>query len=137
MDLSRGTRPFGEEEWKVLSTARAFLAVTVEAFGLAVAEAVSIGVPTIVTPFPLGRFLANEGAVTAEVPAAAEAIAEAVEFCAGLGFRHQDRPPGGNARALLLGESDRGLMAPPGPGPRAAAHLKTYLLSAVPTPHPQ
>ena len=63
---------------EVLSTARAFIYPSRwEAFGLAVAEAVSIGVPTIVTPFPLGRFLANEGAVV-EVPAAAEAIAEAV-----------------------------------------------------------
>ena len=62
---------FGEEKWKILSTARAFVYPSRwEAFGLAVAEAVSIGVPTIVTPFPLGRFLAHEGAVV-EVPAAA------------------------------------------------------------------
>jgi glycosyltransferase involved in cell wall biosynthesis len=76
----------GDEKWKVLSTARAFVYPSRwEAFGLAAAEAVSIGVPTIVTPFPLGRFLASQGAAF-EVVARPGAIADAVSSVPAAGF---------------------------------------------------
>jgi glycosyltransferase involved in cell wall biosynthesis len=42
-----------------------------EAFGNSVAEAVSLGVPTLVTPYPLGRSLASRGAAFLSEPAPA------------------------------------------------------------------
>ena len=55
----------GPDKWKALSATKGFVYPSRwEAFGLAVAEAASIGVPSVVTSFPLGRFLAQQGAAT-------------------------------------------------------------------------
>ena len=58
----------GDEKWELLSRAAGFVYPSRwEAFGNSVAEAVSIGVPTLVTPYPLGRYLESRGgAVLAE-----------------------------------------------------------------------
>jgi glycosyltransferase involved in cell wall biosynthesis len=66
----------GDAKWELLSRARAFAYPSRwEAFGNAVAEAGAAGVPTLVTPYPLGRYLAERGAaIVAE--ATPEALAE-------------------------------------------------------------
>jgi glycosyltransferase involved in cell wall biosynthesis len=46
-----------------------------EGFGNSVAEAVSIGVPTLVTPYPLGRHLASLGGAIIAEPTA-DALAD-------------------------------------------------------------
>ena len=59
----------GDAKWEALAGARGFVYPSRwEAFGVAVAEAVSIGVPTLVTPFPLGRFLASRGGAILSLP---------------------------------------------------------------------
>jgi glycosyltransferase involved in cell wall biosynthesis len=59
----------GDAKWAALARARGFMYPSRwEAFGVAVAEAVSIGVPTLVTPFPLGRFLAARGGAISRAP---------------------------------------------------------------------
>ena len=55
---------YGDEKWKLLSQSRGFLYPSRwEGSPFSVVEAVSIGTPTLVTPFELGRFLASHGAV--------------------------------------------------------------------------
>jgi glycosyltransferase involved in cell wall biosynthesis len=56
-------------KWEALAGARGFVYPSRwEAFGVAVAEAASIGIPTLVTPFPLGRFLASRGGAILRPP---------------------------------------------------------------------
>ncbi len=53
----------GDRKWQTLATARGFIYPSRwEAFGLSVLEALSVGVPTLVTAFPLGRFASERGA---------------------------------------------------------------------------
>ena len=54
----------GDAKWAALAAAKGFVYPSRwEAFGLALAEAVSIGTPSLATPFPLARFLASRGVV--------------------------------------------------------------------------
>lgn len=64
LDLSAsvtvGEPVYGDEKWRLLSQASAFTYPSRwEGFGNAAAEAVAIGLPTLVTPYPFGRWLAN------------------------------------------------------------------------------
>jgi glycosyltransferase involved in cell wall biosynthesis len=67
-----GDAVYGDAKWELLSHAAGFVYPSRwEGFGNSVAEAVSIGVPTVVTPYPLGRHLASRnGAIIAEPTAA-------------------------------------------------------------------
>ena len=71
---------YGKEKWDVLSHARAFVYPSRwEGFGIALAEAASIGCPALVTPYPFGRFLAErDGAFLApsDAPGLAAGILE-------------------------------------------------------------
>ena len=61
---------YGDEKWELMAGARGFLYPSRwDASPIAVVEAASIGVPTLVTPFPVGAFLASRGAA---IEAAAE-----------------------------------------------------------------
>jgi glycosyltransferase involved in cell wall biosynthesis len=61
--VSIGGPVYGEEKWRLLEQAAGFVYPSRwEAFGLAPAEAVALGVPTLMSPVPLGRFLAARGA---------------------------------------------------------------------------
>lgn len=68
-----GDAVYGDEKWDLLRAARAFVYPSRwEGFGNSTAEAAALGVPTLVTPYPLGKHLArNGGAVLsdADVPA--------------------------------------------------------------------
>jgi glycosyltransferase involved in cell wall biosynthesis len=58
-----GDAVYGERKWDLIERAAAFVYPSRwEAFGNSTAEAVAAGVPTLVTPYPLGRFLARRGA---------------------------------------------------------------------------
>lgn len=53
----------GAEKWRHLQCARGFVYPSRwEGFGISVAEAASVGVPPLVTPYPFGRYLATRGA---------------------------------------------------------------------------
>jgi glycosyltransferase involved in cell wall biosynthesis len=58
----------GDAKWRTLAAALGFVYPSRwEGFGNSVAEATAIGLPTLTTPYPLGRFLAaREGALTTE-----------------------------------------------------------------------
>ena len=54
---------YGDAKWEALSNARGFVYPSRwEGFGISLAEAVSIGCPALVTPYPFGRFLAEREA---------------------------------------------------------------------------
>jgi glycosyltransferase involved in cell wall biosynthesis len=54
---------YGREKLELMARAGAFVYPSRwEGFGNSVAEAAAVGVPTLVTPYPLGRFLASRGA---------------------------------------------------------------------------
>jgi glycosyltransferase involved in cell wall biosynthesis len=58
-----GDAIYGDEKWTTLSRAAGFVYPSRwEGFGNSVAEAASIGVPTVCTPYYLGRFLATRDA---------------------------------------------------------------------------
>lgn len=60
--VSVGDAVYREEKWDLLHRARAFVYPSRwEAFGNSVAEAISIGVPSLVTPYPFGSYLATRG----------------------------------------------------------------------------
>jgi glycosyltransferase involved in cell wall biosynthesis len=61
-----------------------------EAFGNSVAEAVSLGVPTVVTPYPLGRHLASRGAAVLAEPTPS-ALADGLRALAAPGAREVGR----------------------------------------------
>jgi glycosyltransferase involved in cell wall biosynthesis len=70
---------YGDEKWEVLKGAAAFVYPSRwEGFGNSVAEAAAIGVPLLVTPYPLGRLLAARGAAVL-APATVEGLAEGLE----------------------------------------------------------
>ncbi len=57
-----GDAVHGQEKWGTLARSRGFVYPSRwEGFGNSTAEAVSIGVPTLVTPYPLGTHLAERG----------------------------------------------------------------------------
>jgi glycosyltransferase involved in cell wall biosynthesis len=66
--ITIGDAVHGRAKWDVLSHASGFVYPSRwEGFGNSVAEAVSLGIPTLVTPYPLGRYLASRGgAIMAE-----------------------------------------------------------------------
>lgn len=74
-----GEPVYGDNKWRLLSSAAAFAYPSRwEAFGNSTAEAVLAGVPTLVTRYPLGEYLAGRGgAVVAE--STPEALAEGLE----------------------------------------------------------
>lgn len=65
--ITVGDSVHGREKWELLSHASGFVYPSRwEGFGNSVAEAASIGVPTLTTPYPLGRYLAaRSGAIVA------------------------------------------------------------------------
>jgi glycosyltransferase involved in cell wall biosynthesis len=76
--ITVGSAVYGDEKWETLSRATGFIYPSRwEGFGNSVAEAASIGVPPICTPYYLGRFLAaRDGALLAGATAAG--LAEAI-----------------------------------------------------------
>src|SRR5205807_24650 len=76
--VTLGEAVYGDQKRHLLECAAGFVYPSRwEAFGFSVVEAVSLGIPTLVTPYPLGRFLATQGgAVLAELtaPALAEGL---------------------------------------------------------------
>lgn len=59
----------GREKWEAFAAARAFVYPSRwEAFGNSTAEAAALGVPTLVTPYPLGEHLAAQGAAVMAEP---------------------------------------------------------------------
>jgi glycosyltransferase involved in cell wall biosynthesis len=61
-DVSLEPPVYGRGKWALLSAAKGFVYPSRwEGFGNSVAEAVSIGVPTLTTHYPLGEFLASQG----------------------------------------------------------------------------
>ncbi len=57
-----GPPVYGDDKWELLAHASAFAYPSRwEAFGNSAAEAVGMGVPTLVTPYPLGCYLASRG----------------------------------------------------------------------------
>jgi glycosyltransferase involved in cell wall biosynthesis len=74
--VSVGDAVYREEKWDLLRRARAFVYPSRwEAFGNSVAEAISIGVPSLVTPYPLGSYLATRGGAFIADASAAELAA--------------------------------------------------------------
>jgi glycosyltransferase involved in cell wall biosynthesis len=60
---------YGEAKWALLASALGFVYPSrFEAFGMSVAEAVSLGIPTLATPFALSRFLAKDDAIVLAEP---------------------------------------------------------------------
>jgi glycosyltransferase involved in cell wall biosynthesis len=63
---------YGREKLELMARASAFVYPSRwEGFGNSLAEAASVGVPVLVTPYPLGRFLASRGAAVMVEPTAA------------------------------------------------------------------
>jgi glycosyltransferase involved in cell wall biosynthesis len=63
----------GETKWRTLAAAAGFVYPSRwEGFGNSVAEACSIGLPTLCTPYPLGQFLAARGGALVAEPTASE-----------------------------------------------------------------
>ena len=77
-----GEALYGDEKWRTMAAATGFVYPSRwEGFGNAPAEAGAIGVPTLVTPYPLGRFLAERDAailVDPTVPGLLEGLARLV-----------------------------------------------------------
>lgn len=63
-----GAALYGEDKWRTYAGSMGFVYPSRwEGFGNSVAEACAIGVPTVVTPYPLGRYLADrEAAILAD-----------------------------------------------------------------------
>jgi glycosyltransferase involved in cell wall biosynthesis len=62
----------GRDKLELMARATAFVYPSRwEGFGNSLAEAASVGVPSLVTPYPLGRFLASRGAAVIVEPTAA------------------------------------------------------------------
>jgi glycosyltransferase involved in cell wall biosynthesis len=61
--VSIGNAVYGEEKWRLMAQAAGFVYPSRwDASPMAVAEAIGVGVPTLVADYPLGRLLASEGA---------------------------------------------------------------------------
>lgn len=73
--ITVGSPVYGSEKWRLLAGAHGFLYPSRwDASPIAVVEAVSIGLPTLVTSFPLGRFISDRGGAIG-IEATSEAIA--------------------------------------------------------------
>jgi len=83
---------YGDEKWAALRSATGFVYPSRwEGFGNSVAEAASLGVPLLVTPYPFGRLLHRRGGAVLALPTV-EGLAEglqAVGGAAALGARAQ------------------------------------------------
>jgi glycosyltransferase involved in cell wall biosynthesis len=61
--VSIGDAVYGEEKWRLMAQAAGFVYPSRwDASPMAVAEAIGVGIPTLVADYPLGRLLASEGA---------------------------------------------------------------------------
>jgi glycosyltransferase involved in cell wall biosynthesis len=84
---------YDDAKWDALKRASAFVYPSRwEGFGNSVAEAASIGVPLLVTPYPFGRLLAARGAAVL-APASVEGLAtglEKVQGAADVGARARE-----------------------------------------------
>jgi glycosyltransferase involved in cell wall biosynthesis len=70
---------YGRDKWDLLAAAKGFVYPSRwEGFGNSLAEAVSIGVPTVTTHYPLGRHLASRGGAFLATPSA-EGLAGGVQ----------------------------------------------------------
>jgi glycosyltransferase involved in cell wall biosynthesis len=74
-----GPPVYGDVKWQLISGASAFAYPSRwEAFGNSAAEAIALGVPTLVTPYPLGCYVANRGGAVVAEPTP-EALARGLE----------------------------------------------------------
>jgi glycosyltransferase involved in cell wall biosynthesis len=84
---------YGDEKWAALQHSTGFVYPSRwEGFGNSVAEAASLGVPLLVTPYPFGRLLHRKGGAVLALPTV-EGLAEglqAVGGAAALGARAQE-----------------------------------------------
>jgi glycosyltransferase involved in cell wall biosynthesis len=89
---------YGDEKWSALRSATGFVYPSRwEGFGNSVAEAASLGLPLLVTPYPFGRLLHRRGGAVL-APATVEGLSEGLQAMAGaasLGVR---------ARQIVLDE---------------------------------
>jgi glycosyltransferase involved in cell wall biosynthesis len=70
---------YGRDKWDLLAAAKGFVYPSRwEGFGNSLAEAASIGVPTVATHYPLGRHLASQGGAFLATPSA-EGLAGGLE----------------------------------------------------------
>jgi glycosyltransferase involved in cell wall biosynthesis len=83
---------YGDEKWSALRSATGFVYPSRwEGFGNSVAEAASLGVPLLVTPYPFGRLLHRRGGAVLALPTV-EGLAEGLQAVGGaatLGARAQ------------------------------------------------
>lgn len=78
-----GDSVHGQAKWDMLARAAGFVYPSRwEGFGNSVAEAASIGVPTLTTPYPLGRYLASRGGAIVAEPTPAGIAAGLQALCA-------------------------------------------------------
>jgi glycosyltransferase involved in cell wall biosynthesis len=64
-----GSPVYGAEKWQLYTAAAGFVYPSRwEGFGNAPAEAAALGIPTLVTPYPLGRWFAEQGAAVLAEP---------------------------------------------------------------------
>ena len=85
----------GDEKWEAFVGARAFVYPSRwEAFGNSTAEAAALGVPTLVTPYPLGEHLAEPGGAAMLAAPDPVALAEGLRQRRGRGGRGHRRPGG-------------------------------------------
>jgi glycosyltransferase involved in cell wall biosynthesis len=89
---------YGDEKWAALESATGFVYPSRwEGFGNSVAEAASLGLPLLVTPYPFGRLLHRRGGAVMS-PATVEGLAE------GLGALGDAGALGARAREIVLDE---------------------------------
>ena len=89
---------YGDEKWAALKSATGFVYPSRwEGFGNSVAEAASVGLPLLVTPYPFGRLLHRRGGAVM-APATADGLAEGLQALSGA------REIGARAREIVLDE---------------------------------
>jgi len=89
---------YGDEKWSALRSATGFVYPSRwEGFGNSVAEAASLGVPLLVTPYPFGRLLHRRGGAVLALPTV-EGLAEGLQAVAGAATL------GARARQIVLDE---------------------------------
>lgn len=78
-----GPPVYDDAKWRLIAGATGFVYPSRwEGFGNAPAEACAYGVPTVVTPYPLGRYLADNGAAIMARPDVEGLRAALVQLCA-------------------------------------------------------